>query len=147
VCHVRDRALLFGEVARVLSPRGSFLFTDPCVLTGSVSGEEMRRRGIYGFTLPAAPGTNEAALQAAGFALLETEDRTASVLANALGRLDALGGHRAELQAVLGATRIAQDEDYLHVVIDLAQRGALSRVMYRAEACPTRGVAGTVGAP
>lgn len=139
VCHVRDRAMLFGEIARVLSPRGSFLFTDPCVLTGSVSSEEVRRRSIHGHTRFVAPGWNEAALRAAGLRLLETEERTPSVLANARGRLGALQGHRGELEAVLGAARIERELDYLGVVIDLADRGALSRVMYRAEVGPTRG--------
>src|SRR5262249_53487391 len=37
--HVRDRAELFREVARVLAPGGRFLFTDAGVVTGLVSSE------------------------------------------------------------------------------------------------------------
>ena len=137
VCHVRDRAMLFREIARVLSPGGSFLFTDPCVLAGSVSSEELRRRSIHGDTRLAAPGWNEAALQAAGFHLIDTEDRTGSVLANARGRLGAIQAHRAELEPVMGAVRMEREQDYLAIVIELAERGALRRVMYLAEAGPT----------
>jgi SAM-dependent methyltransferase len=147
VCHVRDRALLFGEVARVLSPGGFLLFTDPCIVTGSVSSEEVRRRSVHGHTRFAAPGWNEAALHAAGFHLLATEDRTASVLANARGRLGALQAHRAELEQVLGAARTEREQDYLGAVIDLAERGALSRVMYLAATGLPCGVTQPPGGP
>jgi hypothetical protein len=60
------------------------------------------------------PGRNEALLEGAGFRILETEDRTASVVRNAAGRMAAM-------------------EDYLEAVIELAQRRALSRVMYLSE--------------
>ncbi|MGB5133468.1 MAG: class I SAM-dependent methyltransferase [Steroidobacteraceae bacterium] len=124
VLHLRDRRGMYREVARLLRPGGRFLVSDAGVLTGTVSNEETRKRSLYGFTQFVAPGVNEGLLEAAGFRLLETEDRTASALRNAGGRLAAIQAHPAEL---------AKQRDYLETVIALAERGALSRFMYLAE--------------
>src|SRR5262245_22323035 len=93
VLHVRDRSRLFDEAARVLTPGGRFLFTDAGVVTGDFSSEEARDRSVHGYTRFAVPGFNERSLESAGFRLLETEDRTSSVLKNAAGRLTAMMAH------------------------------------------------------
>jgi hypothetical protein len=41
--------------------------------------------------------------------------------------------HRAELEPVMGADELRQQLEYLDVVIELARRGAVSRVMVLAE--------------
>jgi SAM-dependent methyltransferase len=133
VLHLHDRAQLFREAARVLRPGGRLLITDAGVVTGELSSEEVRRRSIHGHTELVAPGTNETLLEAAGLHLLETEDRTASVLRNASGRLAAMRAHRRELEQSSGATECDRQEDYLEVVIELARRRALTRMMYLAE--------------
>lgn len=145
VCHIRDRIRLFREIARVLSPGGRFLFTDPGVVTGSISSDEVRRRSLHGYTQFAAPGWNEAMLAAAGLRLIETEDRTASVLRNAGGRLKAMQALRSELEHTLGAGVVQVQEDYLEIVLELAGRGALSRVMYLGEIHRTSGAGGDNG--
>jgi SAM-dependent methyltransferase len=139
VCHVRERGQLFHEIARVLSPGGRFLFTDPCVVTGEISAEETRRRSAHGHTEFAAAGWNEALLASAGLRTIESQDRTAAVLRNAGGRLTAMQAHRAELVRVLGGGGFDSVRDYLECVISLARRGALSRVMYLAETGPVPG--------
>ena len=133
VVHLRERSKLFHEVARVLRPGARFLFTDAGVLTGSVSSEEVRRRSIHGHTEFSAPGRNEALLESAGLRLLETKNRTASVLRNASGRLAAMRAHRRELEQLSGAAEYERQEDYLEIIIELARRGAVSRLMYLAE--------------
>jgi SAM-dependent methyltransferase len=145
VCHIRDRIRLFREIARVLSPGGRFLFTDPGVVTGSISSDEVRRRSLHGYTQFAAPGWNEAMLAAAGLRLIETEDRTASVLRSAGGRLKAMQALRSELEHTLGAGVVQAQEDYLEIVLELAGRGALSRVMYLGEIHRTSGAGGDNG--
>jgi SAM-dependent methyltransferase len=147
VCHICDRAKLFHEVARVLSPGGRFLFTDPGVVTGSLSSDEVRRRSMHGYTEFVAVGWNEAMLESAGFRLIETEDRTMSVLRNAGGRLAAVQAHRAELEHAQGAASVQAQQDYLQIVIELARRRALSRVMYLGEARLPRGAARRSGEP
>jgi SAM-dependent methyltransferase len=133
VLHLRDRVAVFREVSRTLVPGGRFVFTDAGVLTGSISNEEVLRRSPHGFTQFAASGFNERALELAGFRLLETEDRTASLLKNATGRLRATLAHRAELEEVEGVPLFERQLRYLETVIALSRRGAVARTMYLAE--------------
>jgi SAM-dependent methyltransferase len=133
VLHLRDRERFFREVARVLSPGGRFLVTDAGVVTGCVSNEAIRKRSVHGYTQFVASGWNEALLESTGFRVIETEDRTASVLRNASGRLAAMEKHRAELEQLSGAAAFQAQKDYLEVVVDLARLRAVSRMMYLAE--------------
>ncbi|MGE5102244.1 MAG: class I SAM-dependent methyltransferase [Deltaproteobacteria bacterium] len=133
VLHVRDRTALFREIARVLVPGGRFLFTDAGVLTGVISDDEVAARSLHGHTRFVAPGFNERALDDAGFRLLETEDRTESLLMNAEGRLSARLAHREELEQVEGATDFAREQEYLDTVIALSRRRFVSRMMYLAQ--------------
>ena len=133
VLHLRDRAELFAEVARILQPRGRFLFTDAGVVTGAVSSEEIRRRSVYGLTQFVAAGWNERLLISAEFRLLQVEDRTQSALRNASGRLAANNAHRAELESALSVAKVERQNEYLQSVVELSRRGAISRLMYLAE--------------
>ena len=133
VLHVLVRRHLFREVARILSFGRRFLFTDAGVITGSISNEEVLWRSLHGHTQFVASGFNERMLQSAGFELLETEDRTASVLTNARGRLSAITAHRAELERLQGFEDIDRQCRYLETVASLAERRAVSRIMYLAQ--------------
>jgi SAM-dependent methyltransferase len=133
VLHLRDRLHSFLEIARILKSGARLLFTDAGVVTGSISNEEVAARSMHGFTQFCAPGFNERAIEQAGFAMLETEDRTAALLANATGRLTARLKHVGELEQVEGASGFARYQDYLRSIIATAERGAISRMMYLAE--------------
>ena len=132
ILHLRDRAKFLKEAARVLRPGGRLLFTDAGVLTGTMSNDEVRRRSVHGDTHFVAPGENEKLIASVGLRLVETEDRTATSLANASGRLAALQAHRGELEPQLG-NGLTRQIDYLETVAELARRGALSRMMYLSE--------------
>ena len=132
VLHVYDRSALFREIGRVLAPGGRFLFTDAGVLVGIISDDEVAARSLHGHTRFVAPGFNERALDDAGFRLLETEDRTESLLLNAEGRLSARLAHREELEQVEGATGFAREQQYLETVIALSRRRSVSRMMFLA---------------
>ena len=133
VLHLRDRQALFREVTRVLRPGGRFLFTDAGVLTGAVSNDEIRRRSMHGYTQFVPIGWNERLLATVGLGVLETEDRTTSVFRNATGRLAAFRNHRAELEGRSGVASFQRQDEYLTTVAELAQRGAVSRIMYLTE--------------
>jgi SAM-dependent methyltransferase len=133
VLHVDDRSALFREIARVLAPGGRFLFTDAGVLVGVISDDEVASRSLHGHLRFVAPGFNERALEDAGLRLLETQDRTESLLVNAEGRLAARLAHRAELEAVESTTGFAREQQYLETVIALSRRRSISRLMYLAE--------------
>jgi len=117
VLHLRDHERFFLEVAKLLRPGGRFLVTDAGVITGSVSNEEVRKRSVHGYTQFVTAGWNESLLESAGLRLIETENRTMSVLRNASGRLAAMQAHRAEVE---------KQRDYLETVIELSRRGAMS---------------------
>jgi len=133
VLHLGDRKALLVEAARVLAPAGKFLFTDAGVISGSISNEEISRRSTNGYTQFVPPGFNEALLRATGFRLIGREDRTASVLLTASGRLRAMGAHRAAVEEMEGEKAFARQQRYLETVVELSERGALARVMYFAE--------------
>jgi len=65
--------------------------------------------------------------------LIETENRTVSVIENASGRLAAMRAHREELESVLGVRALTSQQEYLEMVVELSRRKALSRIMYLAE--------------
>jgi SAM-dependent methyltransferase len=133
ILHIADRAALFREVARILAPGGRLLFTDAAVITGSMSSEQVRLRSIHGLTHFAGVGFNERCLEATGFRLLETEDRTASVLRNAAGRLAARLAHKADLERLEGSEDFVRQQEYLETVIGLAESRTLARIMYLAQ--------------
>ena len=133
VLHVRDRQALYSQVSAALRQGGRFLLTDAGVLTGAASNDELQRRSVHGYTQFVPRGWNEHLLEATGFRILETEDRTSSVLRNAQGRLAAMHAHREELEALPGVASYGAQTAYLNVVAELASRGAVSRIMYLAE--------------
>jgi cyclopropane fatty-acyl-phospholipid synthase-like methyltransferase len=133
VLHLQDRQALFREVITVLRPGGRFLFTDAGILTGAVSNDEIHRRSMHGYTQFVPVGWNERLLAAVGLGVLETEDRTASVFRTATGRLAAFRNHRVELERLSGVAFFQRQEEYLTTVAELAQRGAVSRIMYLTE--------------
>ena len=133
VVHLHDRAQAFREVARVLLPGGRFLFTDAGVITGPVSNDEIRQRAFHGHTQFGPLGFNERMLEFAGLHLVECIDRTANLLKNATGRLNARLKHRADLERVEGSAGFARQQQYLETVVGLSRRGAMSRMMYLAE--------------
>ncbi len=133
VLHLRDRGKAFQEVARILSAGGRFLFTDAGVICGSVSNEDIRRRAIHGYTQFAPAGFNERMLELAGFALLYREDRTATLVKSANGRLAARLAHRDELERLEGSAYFEGQQQYLETAIALAQSESVGRMMYLAE--------------
>jgi SAM-dependent methyltransferase len=133
VLHLRDRLKLLREVMKVLAPGGRFLFTDAGVVTGSISNEDIRKRSARGYTQFVPVGWNERLLASAGFRLVETEDRTASVVKHAAERLAAMRRHQTELERLSSAPAFEKQQDYLETAAALYRSGALSRVMYLAD--------------
>ena len=140
VLHLQDRSALYRQLRERVAPGGRVLITDAGVVTGPISSAEVRRRSVHGYTQFVPAGWNEQRLMDAGLRVLEVEDRTASVVRNASGRLSALRNHRDELQSRSGVASFDTQVEYVSTVADLASRRALSRFMYLAE--PERGNAG-----
>jgi SAM-dependent methyltransferase len=130
--HFPDRLRVFEEWHRILRPGGQALFTDPVVLTGLVSNEELAARSSIGFFLFAPPGANERLVEAAGFDLV----RTADVSENAAQVSRRWHGARAEDRAALvqieGEERYQELQQFFAVVHRLTSERRLSRFVYLA---------------
>ena len=127
-----------GVPVDIIEPCG-FLFTDAGVVTAYVSNEEVRKRSVHGYTQFVAAGWNERMLESVGFRLLETENRTASVLKNASGRLAAVKAHRLELERVTSAADFASQQDYLETVVELSRIHLMNASLSSLPFCPPAG--------
>jgi ubiquinone/menaquinone biosynthesis C-methylase UbiE len=132
--HLPDRAGVLRDWHRLLAPGGRLLFTDPIVVTGLISHEEVAARSSIGYFLFAPPGEDERLLQEAGFEVLRRADTTEQVAAVARRWLDARVRHRAELLDDEGAATFEGTQRFLTVVHALANERRLSRFAFLAQA-------------
>lgn len=131
--HLPDRAAVFADWHRILRPGGRLLFTDPIVVTGQLTGDEMRARSSIGYFLFTPAGVNELLLNAAGFRVLDEQDVTEAVATIAQRWRDARESRRDRLVPLEGEDGFAGLQRFLAVAHTLAVERRLSRFMYLAE--------------
>jgi SAM-dependent methyltransferase len=130
--HFPDRSRAFAEWRRVLDRGGRALFTDPVVVTGLVSNEEIAVRTSIGHFVLAPPGVNERLLDEAGFELAQRSDVTANA-ALVSGRWhDARAEERATLIQIEGEERFLELQKFFSIVQRLTHERRLSRFVYLA---------------
>src|SRR5262245_51809202 len=79
--HLRNRARVFEDWARLLTPGGRVVFTDPITVTGPLSNDEIATRASIGYFLFVPAGEDERLLREAGLQPLAVEDATDNMAA------------------------------------------------------------------
>jgi SAM-dependent methyltransferase len=130
--HFPGRLAVLREWFRVLRPGGRLLYTDPIVVTGQLTNEEIRIRSSIGFYLFVPPGDNERLLAQSGFVLREVRDVTEAVASVAKRWRDARDERRAALSRLEGEAGFDGLQRFLDAVHTLANERRLSRFMYLA---------------
>ena len=130
ICHLCARAELLGDWFRILRPGGRILFTDPVVLTGLVTKDELAARSSTGHFEFCPVGVNERLIGGAGFVLKATEDVTENEATISLRWHDAREKNATELIALEGEAAFAGLQGFLATVHRLTRERRLSRYVY-----------------
>jgi SAM-dependent methyltransferase len=131
--HFPDRLKVFQEWRRILRPGRRAAFTDPVLITGAVTNDELALRSSIGLFLFVPPGVNEQLIEAAGFRLVRQEDVTANA-AMVSGRWhESRERHKNALIKIEGEERFAGLQQFFAAVHRLTNERRLSRIVYLVE--------------
>jgi SAM-dependent methyltransferase len=130
--HLPDRPRVLADWTRLLRPGGRLLFSDPLVVTGALSAEEIAVRASIGYMLFLPVGENQRLLADAGLQVVNVEDTTHHLAEVARRRHQARARHADELAAIEGNPAFEGRQRFFDLVATLADERRLSRLVYTA---------------
>ena len=131
--HFRDRLGYLQEWYRVLKSGKRALFTDPVVITGPVSNEELAARSNIGFFLFVPLEVTKELIEQPGFKLIRCEDVTGNIELTS-GRWHASRQkHRENLLKIEGEERFNGLQKFFSTVHKLTSERRLSRFVFLVE--------------
>jgi len=131
--HFPNRSDSLKEWCRILKPGGRAIFTDPVVLTGPVTNEELAARSSIGLFVFVPKGLNEELIVKAGFKLVNQLDATENAALVSRRWREARQRFRDDLLRMEGAENFEGVQKFLGAVHKLTAERRLSRIAYVAE--------------
>ncbi len=133
IAQIPDRAAALADWARSLAPGGRILYTDPAIVAGLVTSDEVALRSSMGFFVFSPPGENEFLIESAGLRLLRADDATDTIALTAAHVRAERARGEGHLAAAEGRERFDARQRFLDVVHRLASERRLARIAFLAE--------------
>jgi SAM-dependent methyltransferase len=131
--HFPARGDSLKEWCRVLKPGGRAVFTDPVVITGPVTNEELAQRSSIGLFVFVPRGLNEELIVKAGFRIVSQTDATENAAVVSRRWREARQRFRDDLLRIEGEARFEGVQKFLGAVHQLTSERRLSRITWVVE--------------
>ena len=131
--HFPNRGDSLQEWRRVLKPGGRAVFTDPVLITGPVTNDELARRSSIGLFVFVPRGLNEELIVKAGFRLVSQLDLTENAALVSRRWRESRQRFRDDLLRMEGEAQFEGVQKFLGAVHRLTAERRLSRVAYLVE--------------
>ena len=128
--HFPDRLAVLKELNRILRPGQRAVFTDPVVITGPVTNDELACRSSIGVFLFVPSGFNEDVIAEAAFKLIERQDVTDNAALLSGRWYEARRKHKEDLVRIEGQERFEDLQRFFETANKLSSERRLSRIVY-----------------